>query len=372
MKILHVVPRPSIPPSAYGGPIRGGPITAVPAPGRAAARRPGAHDQRQRPGVPSSRSTSGARVALALTGCASATTADAARVSRSRPLSREAASVLPCAGPMWCTCPASTPFRRSRPLLACRLLGSRSLRSPHGALQRWAHSRRVVGKKLFELACRAVMPRTVVCHVASAEEGEPLSPRRLRRRRHPAARRGHPARRSRRRPEAAAKRAPDAVSRWQLDPIKGHREPADGVPGSSSTLPALKWSLRIVGGGDDLEYTIRQLDEKVPRSFRADGTGRHARSRHPAAGARTTSSTGGVDLVVVPSHPGKASASSWRRPGCSGPRRGELLSAPWRADRGRALRSLREQLARGAGGRDRADPDDGAPGDAAFSAAGTG
>lgn len=55
-------------------------------------------------------------------------------------------------------------------LFACRLLGRPAIWSPHGALQRWAGSTRVVLKGAWEHVCRTVASHSVVLHVTSEAE----------------------------------------------------------------------------------------------------------------------------------------------------------------------------------------------------------
>ena len=177
-------------------------------------------------------------------------------------------------------------------LLACRLLGKPVVWSPHGALQRWTHSRRVVGKKLFELACKAVMPRTVVCHVASAEEGDhchrvgsvdvAILPHGVDIPPLPA-------------PPGSSNGTLRMLYLGRLDPIKGIENLLTACRILLDTSP-LKWSLRIVGGGD-LEY-VRQLDEKV----RELGLTGQVVMPGAVTGQAKDHIFDGVDLVVVPSH----------------------------------------------------------------------
>jgi glycosyltransferase involved in cell wall biosynthesis len=177
-------------------------------------------------------------------------------------------------------------------LLGCRLLGKPLVWSPHGALQRWEHSRRVAGKKLFELACKAVMPRTVVCHVASVEEG------------HHCHRVGSvdvailphgvdipplPA------PPGSSNGTLRMLYLGRLDPIKGIENLLTACRILRDSSP-LKWSLRIVGGGDR-EY-VRQLDEKVRKLELTEQVVMPGAVTGPAKDHIFD----GVDLVVVPSH----------------------------------------------------------------------
>jgi glycosyltransferase involved in cell wall biosynthesis len=53
---------------------------------------------------------------------------------------------------------------------ACRALGRPLVWSTHGALQRWAGSRRVRAKRAWEAACRLLLPRRSVLHVTSEDE----------------------------------------------------------------------------------------------------------------------------------------------------------------------------------------------------------
>ena len=55
-------------------------------------------------------------------------------------------------------------------LMACRRYRKPLVWSPRGALQQWSGSRRKGAKRLWEMACRARMPRDTVLHVTSEEE----------------------------------------------------------------------------------------------------------------------------------------------------------------------------------------------------------
>ena len=177
-------------------------------------------------------------------------------------------------------------------LLACRIAGKPVVWSPHGSLQRWAQSRRVLGKKLFELACRAVMPRTVVCHVASAEEGDhchrlgtvdvAILPHGVDIPPLPA-------------PQESASGTLRMLYLGRLDPIKGIENLLTACRILLDTSP-LKWSLRIVGGGD-VEY-VRQLDERV----RELGLAGQVALTGAVTGQAKEQVFDAVDLVVVPSH----------------------------------------------------------------------
>jgi glycosyltransferase involved in cell wall biosynthesis len=55
-------------------------------------------------------------------------------------------------------------------LTACRHYRKPLVWSPRGALQRWSGSRRQGAKRLWDMACRARMPRDAMLHVTSEEE----------------------------------------------------------------------------------------------------------------------------------------------------------------------------------------------------------
>lgn len=57
-------------------------------------------------------------------------------------------------------------------LMACRHYRTPLVWSPRGALQRWSGSRRAGAKFLWEMACRARMPRDTILHATSEEERE--------------------------------------------------------------------------------------------------------------------------------------------------------------------------------------------------------
>src|SRR5262245_58508515 len=177
-------------------------------------------------------------------------------------------------------------------LLTCKMLKRAVVWSPHGALQRWQHSRRVAEKKVFELVCKGLMPRTVVCHVASTEEGDHC--RRLGSVDVAILPHGVDI------PTLTARRArTDETLRMlylgRLDPIKGIENllSACRILLDTSTL---KWSLRIVGGGD-VRY-VEQLHERV----RTLGLDRRVTMTGVATGEVKNGLFGAVDLVVVPSH----------------------------------------------------------------------
>jgi glycosyltransferase involved in cell wall biosynthesis len=177
-------------------------------------------------------------------------------------------------------------------LVACRTLQKPVVWSPHGALQRWQQSRRVVGKKIFELACKAVMPRTVVCHVASAEEGDhchrvgsvdvAVLPHGVDIPPVPA-------------PQGSSDGTLRMLSLGRLDPIKGIENLLTACRMLLDTS-ALQWSLRIVGGGD-VQY-VRLLDEKV----RSLGLAGRVAMTGAVSGEAKKRVFDAVDLVVVPSH----------------------------------------------------------------------
>lgn len=62
-------------------------------------------------------------------------------------------------------------------LLVCRLAGKPLVWSPHGALQRWAGSTRVMLKRVWERVCRLVAPASLILHVTSEAEARESAPR---------------------------------------------------------------------------------------------------------------------------------------------------------------------------------------------------
>jgi len=177
-------------------------------------------------------------------------------------------------------------------LLACRIWSKPVVWSPHGALQRWHLSRRVVGKRLFEWACKAIMPGKVVLHVASTEEADHC--RRLGSVHVAVLPHGVDIP-----PLPAARASGDGTLRMlylgRLDPIKG----IENLLAACRILldnSSVQWSLRIVGPGDPAY--VSQLRESI-RTLNLVG-------RVVMIGA----ATGDVkerlfedsDLVVVPSH----------------------------------------------------------------------
>lgn len=55
-------------------------------------------------------------------------------------------------------------------MLAARIAGKPLLWTPHGGLQRWEGSRRVVSKAIWDTVCAAAAPRRMILHATSREE----------------------------------------------------------------------------------------------------------------------------------------------------------------------------------------------------------
>ncbi len=130
-------------------------------------------------------------------------------------------------------------------LWMCRRLGKPLVWSPRGALQRWAGSRRVIGKRIWETLCRRLAPAQGLFHATSLEEAADSQAR-------------FPSFQAVVVPNgvdiAPIKRAarPDAfrlLFLGRLDPKKGLENLLAGCAGLNGKLKN-SWHLTIAGGGD--------------------------------------------------------------------------------------------------------------------------
>lgn len=176
-------------------------------------------------------------------------------------------------------------------LIACRLVGKPLVWSPRGALQRWKGSTRPGMKRVWERACAAVAPRTVILHVTSPEEArESLS----------------------RFPKFEAEIIPNGIeipprsTAAQASELRllyiGRLHPKKGIENLLlacrilASGPALPFTLTIAGSGDK-DY------EEALRTRAADLAGADTvRMVGPVLGRMKEEVFAKADLVVVPSH----------------------------------------------------------------------
>ena len=177
-------------------------------------------------------------------------------------------------------------------LIAAAVLCKPLVWSPRGALQRWAGSRRVVAKRIWELACKPLAGRRTVLHVTSEQErveslqrfprlSTVVIPNGVRIPQEPAFD-----------PESDGSLRMGFIGR--LDPKKGLENLLDAC--AMVKADGALFSLAIAGGGS--ERYVRTLQNQVA-TLGLDGNVRFVGEVHNRAKRKFFE---GMNLLVVPSH----------------------------------------------------------------------
>ncbi len=177
-------------------------------------------------------------------------------------------------------------------MIAARVAGKPLVWTPHGALQRWDGSRRVVSKAIWDAICAVAAPRTMVLHATSREEA---------------------AESGKRFPRAPIELVPNGVAipaslaRTERGPLLrlgfiGRLDPKKGIENLLTACRQLsdggqsQFSLTIAGSGEPAYV------EKLSVMVASLGIGSHVTLAGEVRGVAKARFFESIDVVVVPSY----------------------------------------------------------------------